>query len=133
LGDDEKDPSEPNAYQRGVKQGETDQTLLDFGRHFAIINGSQEKTANALSELVTNQAHIRQDIQQMRDAMAAAERTVIATAKALADAEESRRRAEEQKRQTSEQRWSPLRKVELIVGVIVGVGGLVALIVALLG
>jgi chemotaxis response regulator CheB len=82
---------------------------------------------------VENQGAIRQDIQQMRDAMAAAERTVVATAKALAEAEESRRRAEEQKRQTSEQRWSPLFKAQVIVGVIVGVGGLVALVVALLG
>ena len=80
------------------------------------INGSMADVATELSGL-------RMQIQRLADSAEADRKTVVTTAAALKDAEAARR-------DTSEVRWSPLTRLGVIVGILAGVAGLVALVLA---
>jgi methyl-accepting chemotaxis protein len=93
-------------YDRGVAAGEISQRLKEHDQHFSKINGSMERVANELQKQTLA-------IQRMSDAMTANEATVLKTAAALKDAEEARR-------DRTETRWSPLTRLGIVVGILVG-------------
>jgi hypothetical protein len=93
-------------FDRGVAAGEISQRLKEHDQHFAKINGSMERVANELVKQTLA-------IQRMSDAMTANEATVLKTAAALKDAEEARR-------DRTETRWSPLTRLGIVVGILVG-------------
>jgi len=121
--------SPESSYRKGV----VDRTLVDYGAHLERINGSQERTAAALDVLVGKMNAIEMAVQGLRDEMASAQRTVVATADALAKAEEARRQADKQKRDASDHRWTPMARILAVIGSLVAIGGFVMLLVAALG
>ena len=105
---------EQDAYDRGKVAGELARKVAEQGEHLDRINGSMERVADRLAALV-------QGVKAVEQQMAADKETRVATAQALKDAEDARRRADET-------RWSPLARVSLLVGVAVGVVTLVVLL-----
>lgn len=88
--------AEETARQRGREQGAIESQLAQHAEHLERINGSTERTSQNLQRLDLAMQH-------MIDAFAAAADTVVATAKALEEAEQARRIK-------SEQVWSPVQK-----------------------
>jgi hypothetical protein len=101
-------------YDRGVAAGEIAARLAGHDRHFASINGSLEKIATEMHALTLA-------VQRLGDQAEANAKTVISTAKALKEADETRR-------QSYEQGFSPIQKVIAVVG---AVGVLVVIVVTL--
>lgn len=122
---------EPTAYQRGQMQGQTDQTLINFAEHFKQINGSQEKTANALIQLVADLSAIRMALQQLKDEFKAATETVRVTAEALEKAVRQQRDTDEQKRVTADRRWTPVQRAVAVLTVLLVAAGVIAAFLAL--
>ena len=112
---------EREAYDRGKTEGELAAKVAEQGTHLDKINGSMEKVAERLGDLVQGQ-------QRLEQRMAADERTRIATAEALQEAEDARRQSESEKQQAADKRWSPLARLSLLVGVLVGLVTLLALL-----
>jgi hypothetical protein len=103
-------------YDRGVAAGEIAQRLKQHDEHFAAINGSIDRVGDRLDMVVLQ-------LQRLADAAEADRTTVVTTAAALKDAEAARR-------DTSETRWSPLTRLGVVVGILAGVAGLVAIVLA---
>lgn len=100
-------------FRRGRAQGETDTTLAEHAAHLAKINGSMERLASEMHNLVLA-------VQRLGDAAAGDRATVITTAKALKDADDARVAA-------SDTRWSPMaRAITVIVAVAVVAGVVIA-------
>lgn len=116
-------PETPEAaFDRGHIAGGIEEQLRAHDKHFSEINGSVLRTAQELTALraVIQQglSGLRLDIQGLTDQAKASDATVIATAKALKDAEEARRNV-------AETRWSPFAK---LIAAVAGMGSLAALI-----
>jgi hypothetical protein len=94
-------PDEQDAYDRGKVDGLLAAKVEEQGQHLDRINGSMEKVATSLADLVLGVSALEQQ-------MAADEKTRISTAQALKDAEEARRTADESK-------WAPWARVTAIV------------------
>lgn len=105
--------SESEAREQGYAAGKIDERLEGHDRHFALINGSLEKVA-------TNLAIQTLAIQSLVDQAKASEATVLATAKALKEADEARRNK-------SDSSWTPVQRLIAVVG------GLAVVIGATLG
>ncbi len=99
------------AFARGEVSGKVDARLGDHDDHFHRINGSIDRMATA-AELQANaiQALVLV-VQRLTDKMDASETRVIATAKALKEADEARRDKDDQS-------WSPLARWSLAIGII---------------
>jgi len=114
-------PDEQQAYERGKVAGELAAKVAEKGQHLDKINGSMEKVATALANLVIGVKGIEQQ-------MAADKETRVATAQALKDAEDARRHLEDDRRTEDDQKWSPLARVVLLVSALSGLAGLIYLI-----
>jgi hypothetical protein len=94
--------------------GRIDARLGQMDRHFAAINGSVADTARELRQLTLA-------VQRLGDQAEASAATVIATAKALKEADEARR-------DKQESAWSPMQRA---LAVLAGLGVLVTLIISI--
>lgn len=83
------------------ERGRVDELLRQHGDHLSKINGSMEHVADELHGL-------RLDIQKLTQAADSDRGTVITTAKALRDAEETRRAR-------AERGWSPFQKFSVVI------------------
>jgi hypothetical protein len=101
-------------YDLGHAAGEISARLADHDKHFASINGSLERVANEMHDLVLA-------VQRLADQAEANAKTVITTAAALKDAEAARR-------DRTEQGWEPWQKALAVLG---GLGVVVAIYFAL--
>jgi septal ring factor EnvC (AmiA/AmiB activator) len=124
-------PGEPNAYERGVKAGKIDEELANHGRRLDKINGSMEKVAERLGSIDHRAAGMEMALQRLEDQMVAAKATVEATAKALREADDARRKADETKRATAEQRWTPVQRTVAVLTVVLVAAGVIVSILAL--
>jgi septal ring factor EnvC (AmiA/AmiB activator) len=105
-------PDDAAAYERGVEAGRVEHTLQEHAEHLAKINGSMERVAQQLHELVLA-------VQRLGDQAEARDATVIATAHALEKAEAARRAS-------SERTWSPFAKIFAALGAAAAVAAVVA-------
>jgi hypothetical protein len=96
------------AFDRGHTAGEIAEQLRRHEDHLAKINGSTEKTAQALVALGETQQQMALQLQRLADQAASDARTRVATATALKDADEARRNLDDQ-------RWSPFARVFAVV------------------
>lgn len=100
-------------FRRGRAQGQTDATLTEHSAHLARINGSMERVAGEIHELVLG-------VQRLADAADADRKTAISLAAALEKADAARRIS-------SETHWSPMaRTLTVIVAVAVVAGVVIA-------
>jgi len=114
-------PESPEAaYERGVTAAE----LREHGGRLNKLNGSIARHAAAIEaltlvvqELTSTTAAGQAQVVARMDAAA---ETVRTTAAALAAAEVARVAAETAAQARTERRWTPLGKLALIVGIIVG-------------
>jgi len=110
--------SDEDAYGRGheagVVAGEIATRLAGHDEHFAAINGSLADIAREMHELTLA-------VQRLADQAEANAATVIATAKALKDADEARRAQ-------VERTWSPVQK---LLAVIAGLAALLAIAIGI--
>ena len=106
------------AFVRGQASGRTDERLDGHDDHFRRINGSIERLADATELQAKGIQELVLVVQRLTDKIDASDDRVIATAKALREAEEARRAQ-------TEQGWSPLARWGVAVGIIVGVIGAV--------
>lgn len=102
------------AFDRGHTAGEIAAQLRGHDAHFAQINGSIDRTAEALEGL-------RLDVQRLASEATSAAATVVTTAQALKDADDARRR-------TAEQSWSPFARLFAVVAALAALAGLVVLV-----
>lgn len=102
-------------YDRGHVAGGIDARLATHDRHFAAINGSVDRMGTEL-------AGVKLALQRLADAADADRRTVVSTAQALKEAEDTRRAA-------GSDRWSPWQKLAVLIGALSALAGIVALIV----
>lgn len=102
--------SDADAYQRGRESGEVSARLGSHDQHFAAINGSIDRLGNEMHQLVVS-------LQRFTDAAAAREETALATARALAEADEERRRIADRK-------WSGFQKVFAIIATVAAMSGI---------
>lgn len=105
-------------YDRGHREGGIDALLSEHGLHLSRINGSLEKNADRMGEMVAGMATMSGDIRAIMDRLDAAERTRIATAAALKDQEDARR-------SKSEDTWTPLQRTLAVIGATVALGALI--------
>lgn len=103
---------ETSEFKRGVEAGRVEQTLLEHAEHLAKINGSMERVAQQLHDLVLA-------VQRLGDQAEARDATVIATAHALEKAEATRR-------SRSARTWSPFAKLFAALGAAAAVAAIVA-------
>jgi hypothetical protein len=97
-------------FQRGRTLGETESTLAEHSAHLTRINGSMDRVAAELHDLVLG-------IQRLGDAADADRATAISLAAALEKAAKARQ-------DNSDTRWSPMARfisVAVAVAVIAGV------------
>lgn len=128
-------PDSTDDYQRGKvigkQEGIVEQKLAEYGSHLEKINGSQERIADELRGMNIRLENLTLDNQSLADAAKANERTALALAAALKDADEARRNADIQERSKSEEKWSPLTRISVALGIIVSLfiigGGLYAI------
>lgn len=113
----------PSDYERGVAAGGIEARLADHDRHFALINGSLVKVAENGIEHVRAINSLVLQVQRLADQADASARTAVATAKALKDADESRRAV-------SERAWTPWQRLIAVVGGLVSASVLVAAVAA---
>ena len=97
--------AESEAYDKGLEAGKVLQRLDGHDLHFARINGSLESVSKEMHALTLA-------VQRLGDQAVSRDATVITTAKALKDAEDARR-------DKTEQSWSPLTRLSLVLGVLV--------------
>jgi hypothetical protein len=98
------------AFERGAAAGEIAARLAGHDEHFAKINGS-------IGDMATELHAVALAVQRLGDQAISRDATVVTTAAALKDAEEARR-------DKTEQRWSPLTRLSVVVGTIAAAGGL---------
>ena len=89
-----------SAYDRGVAAGGIAARIAEHEVHLSAIGVTLESVAAEIREM-------RLEIQRQGDRAEADRAVVLATARALKDAEDSRRN-------TSEQRWSPLPRLGVV-------------------
>lgn len=104
--------AERDAYDRGHDAGGISERLASHDRHFESINGQLKRVADAMEVM-------NLEVQRQGDRADASAATVIATATALEKAEIARRAADEQK-------WTPLQRISLVLGVILALIGVLA-------
>jgi hypothetical protein len=103
-------------YDRGHAAGEISERLREHDHHFMRINGSMEKVATRLGDLILQ-------VQRLADAAEADRQTVVTTAAALKDADAARR-------DSSETRWSPLMRLGIATGVLAALASVLAIVLA---
>jgi hypothetical protein len=103
--------SNREAFARGEVSGKVDARLGDHDDHFHRINGSIDRMASAAELQAAAIQALVLVVQRLTDKMDASETRVIATAKALKEADEARR-------DKTDQSWSPLARWSLAVGII---------------
>lgn len=104
--------AEQQAYNRGHDAGGISERLAGHDRHFESINGQ-------LKRLADGQEAGNLELRELRLQAKAAADTVIATAKALKEADEARRLADDQK-------WTPATRLYMVLGIIAAIVGLLA-------
>ncbi len=104
-------------YDRGHVAGTIDARLAGHDKHFAEINGSLKDLAREMAKMVTA-------VQRLGDQAIARDATVVTTAAALKDAEEARR-------SKSENAWSPLTRISVVLGILAAIVGLYFAIVGI--
>ena len=105
---------EEDAYARGKTEGRIEARLDGHDKQLLAINGSVERSAEALAELT-------RQVQRLGDQAIAREATVITTAKALKDAQDAQR-------DKTEQSWlTPIRLVSILVALATVAGTIVGL------
>ena len=110
--------SEPNEYERGVRDGEVNQQLHEHTSRLDKINGSTERVAVRLGIMSEQNAELIQGIARIDQAMTADKETVKQTAAALRDQADVAG-------QRDTARWTPFNR--LIVAV-TGLGGVSAIV-----
>jgi len=103
-------------YDDGMAAGKIAERLDHHDRHFTAINGSIERVAGHMAELVL-------ELQRLADQAVARDATAVALAAALKEAEESRRAQGEQK-------WSPVSRTITVILAVATVVGVIITIVA---
>jgi hypothetical protein len=106
-----------DAYERGVTAGEIAETLRRHDDHLERINGSTEKTAQALVALNETQQMMALQLQRLADQAESDAKTRVATAAALKDADEARRNQDETW-------WTPVARSIALLGALVALVGL---------
>jgi hypothetical protein len=92
-------------------RGKVDATLTEHGKHFDRINGSIERSAEALIEL-------RMVVQRLADSAESDRATARVTAIALKEADEARRLR-------SEEGWTQFQRALVVVGALVALASIV--------
>ena len=96
--------SEPSDYDRGHIAGEIATRLADHDKHLSKINGSMDRVADRLTDLVQGNRDLLLLVQRLGDAADADRATAISLATALEKADTARR-------DKSETRWSPFSRL----------------------
>jgi hypothetical protein len=104
-------------YERGVSAGAIAERLAAHEGRLNKINGSQERTVEALEGLTLA-------VQHLSDQADAAATTAVTTAKALKDADDARRGK-------AEQTWSPFQKTFAVLAAIASLGSIITVIIVL--
>jgi hypothetical protein len=104
---------DPGSYSAGHIAGEIAARLAGHDKHFADLNGNVRELRDEVHALNLG-------IQRLIDSAAADRATVLATAKALRDADDARR-------DQSETRWAPKGRV---VAVVVAAAAVAAVVIA---
>jgi t-SNARE complex subunit (syntaxin) len=112
-------PDETSEYARGVAAGAVLARLNAHDQHFDKINGSMERVAQSLHDLVAVDQQMLMAIQRQDDRAVADRATVITTATALEKAEQARR-------DKSTSGWTPFQRVIAVVTVLAAVAGVIA-------
>ena len=113
------------SYDRGKQDGTIEAELREQRSHLVRINGSQEKFARELERMNNQREQQGLNIQALADAAKANERTAIALATALKEADEARRNQDTAK-------WSPLTRLGVGLGVLVSIATLGGIIYAII-
>jgi len=106
-----------DAFDRGVTAGEIAARLANHDTHFASINGH-------IGDLVGEIHGMRLDVQRLVDQAEASALTVLATAKALRTAEETRTNS-------SNQSWSPWFRAFAVLSAVATVLSILTMVVVL--
>jgi hypothetical protein len=106
-----------DAYDRGHVAGGTDERLRGHDLHFAAINGQLARVAEEMHALTLA-------VQRLGDQAIARDATVIATAKALKE-------ADDQRRAKGEQSWTPVGRILAVLGGLAALAAVVSLYLAL--
>lgn len=109
------------AFARGQASGKVDARLEGHDDHFHRINGSIDRLASAAEQQAHGIQALILVVQRLTDKIDASDVRVIATAKALREAEDARR-------DKNEQGWSPLARWSTGIGILVAVVGLAVLL-----
>lgn len=118
--------AEQRAFDRGHTAGEIATTLADHAAHLAAINGSGEKTAQALETMAAAQHMQALALQRLADLFEAEVRTQVAKAVAVKETGEARVQADEEARRVSEREWVPWARLFAVVGACAAMAALVA-------
>lgn len=111
----------PDTYDSGVEAGRVLARLEGHDKHFEKINGSLDRLAALELKRLDETGRLTLSIQRLADQAEAAGRTVLATAAALKDADEARRKI-------STGRWVPLSRLALALGILLTAINLIVLV-----
>jgi len=100
-----------SAYDHGHAAGQIAGQLTALSARVGEMSATLSRLADAQASLVLQ-------LQRLEDAAAADRETVLATARALKDADETRQAA-------SERRWSPLARLGAAVGALAALAGII--------
>jgi methyl-accepting chemotaxis protein len=112
-------PEPGAAYERAFEDGRVAALLAAHEGRLNKINGSQERTVEALEQLTLA-------VQHLSDQADSAAATAVTTAKALKDADDARR-------SRSDQSWSPFAKTIALIASLATMVGAVLGIYAVMG
>jgi hypothetical protein len=115
---------EPSDYDQGVTAGRIDARLADHDKHLAKINGSMDRVADRLTDLVQGNRDLLLLVQRLGDAADADRATAISLATALEKADTARR-------DKSTTTWTPLSRLIAVVVAVAVVAGVVIAFAAL--
>jgi hypothetical protein len=97
-------------------RGRVDAILDEHTQHLAKINGSIDRFAGEVHDLVLA-------VQRLADSTAADRATVLTTAKALKDSDDARR-------DKGDRRWSPVQRLTAALGGLAAAGAVIAEIIS---
>jgi hypothetical protein len=111
-------PAEPSDYDRGHEAGGIAERLANHDRHLEKINGSMDRVADRLTDLVQSNRDLLLIVQRLGDAADADRATAISLATALEKADTARR-------DKSETQWTPLNRLIAVVVAVAIVAGVI--------
>jgi ribosome-binding ATPase YchF (GTP1/OBG family) len=118
-------------YARGIQ----DQRLHDHDKHFDRINGSIADSAQQLRGVKEKLSEVQMTLQRLTDAVESNQKIVITTAAAVESERKSTADAVEQQRTTlrdsTESKWSPLTRISVVIGILVGLATLIGVLLSL--